>query len=646
PFTDRAQVVFDSLATRVPGLNASGRFAQRVRKSLLQTTVRTVLGAPAILNRALSALPDDCLLVMGFEGQPALVAAELLEARAIAVAQGGTDLGPEPGERWFEHRHRAPFRQSPVYAAGLFFDAFEAVATWDRLLPMYRAVKRAIAADAMVMAHFSHAYGTGCAVSFTFAAPGADSRDGSGVARYDRIVGRALRAVHETGGSVAHHLGIGEARGGAMPREHGPGGLRILNALKRSFDPANIMNPGKLGLTEPATVRSLNVARDEEGFAEAVVAAVGERNVTTSGGRVQVRPPDENALAAVLRVAHRRGLTVATDQTGFRAPTRSVQLDLRRFEGISRISEHAHLVEAEAGVIVHRLEALLQEHGLTLGSLHPRSLLRTVGAALSRNLLIRRSIADGDLGGLCLRVRGLLANGTAVETRLVPKMSTGPEVARAFVGGRGRLGIITRAVLRVQRVPRFGADLCYRLPDLEAGLAVARRVLRREIRPAAARIVPDPPALDNQGGSVRFAVRLVAPTDSHLRAQRAIVAAAMRESGAVDLGLVTGLAEGGIFDSVVEAPTTWDQAITAIRAAASSGCRDIWLDFMAVEGLTLVARVPDADTRRTVAGALAALPAPVVAGAPKEQASDYDDVLSATARMLDPSGVFRARTNP
>ncbi|MEO1336744.1 MAG: FAD-binding oxidoreductase, partial [Myxococcota bacterium] len=46
PLTDRAQLVFDSLAQRVPGLNASGRIAQRFRKTLLQTTVRTVMGAP------------------------------------------------------------------------------------------------------------------------------------------------------------------------------------------------------------------------------------------------------------------------------------------------------------------------------------------------------------------------------------------------------------------------------------------------------------------------------------------------------------------------------------------------------------------------------------------------------------------------
>lgn len=641
PITDRAQTVLDDLARRVPGWNLSGRFAQRVRKAVLQSTVKTVLGAPMMLNRALSALPDDCLLIMGFEGQPALVAAEFAEARAIAVRAGGTDLGAEPGQQWYENRYRAGFRQSKVYASGLFLDTFEAVATWERVVPMYRAVKRAITADAVATAHFTHAYTTGCAVSFTFAGVGAELTDArAGLVRYDRILQQALRAVHETGGSISHHMGVGQARSTAMSREHGPGGMRVLSALKQGLDPAGIMNPGKLGLSPvvEGTFGRPRPASDEAGFAEAVMAAVGERNVTRSGGRTLVRPPDESALAAVLRVAHLRGLSVVSDQTGFRPPSGSVQLDLRRLEGVPRISVYAQFVEVEAGVIVHRLEALLQQHNLTLGPLHPRSLLRTVGAALSRNLLIRRSIADGDLGGIGMRVRGLLATGAVVETRLVPRSATGPQIGRTMIGGLGRVGIITKAVLRVRTVPPAAADVCYALPDLETALAAARRTLRRDVRPAAARLV-----LEDSGNQVRFALRLVAPTEDHLRAQQTILAAAMRESGAEHIGPVPGLAEGGVFDTVVEAPVTWDQAQGAVAMARASGCSDVWLDFFTVEGVTLVARVPDAEVRRTVADAFAEIPAPVVAGAPVEARSSFEDALQASVRVLDPSGVFRPR---
>ncbi len=651
PLTDRAQSLFDELARRVPGLNASGRIAQRMRQALMQGTVKAVMGVPMVVNRALDVLPDDCLLILGFEGRPALVAAELAQASTIAVDAGGTDLGPEPAEEWFKNRHRAPFRQSKVYASGLFIDTFEAVATWDRLLPMYRAVRRAISTDAVVMAHFTHAYTTGSAVTFTFAGRGGEPKDAAtGIARYDRVVAQALRAVHETGGSVAHHAGIGEARAAVMDREHGPGGLKILSALKMGMDPAGIMNPGKLGLTALPTSRSRGIPRDPHGFAAAVVAAVGERNVTTSGARTVVKPPDEGALAAVLRVAHLRGMSVSSDQTGFRPASRSVQIDLRRLEGVARISEHAQFVEVEGGVIVHRLEALLQQHNLTLGPLHPRSLLRTVGAALSRNLLIRRSVADGDMGGLCMRVRGLLAGGSVVETRLVPRSATGPDVARVLVGGQGRLGIITKAVLRVRRVPPLVADVCYRLPNLKAALSAARRTLQRDVRPAAARLVPDP--IDETADQrhrtpidppVRFAVRLVAPSDDHLRAQRTILASAVRDFAATDVGPVAGLAEGGIFDTVVEAPTTWNRAPETVAVARASGCKEVWLDFLAPEGLTLVARVPDADVRRATAAALAAVSAPVIAGAPEQRTSPFEDVIQAMARYLDPGGVFRPR---
>ena len=662
PLTDRAQSLFDDLTRRVPGWNASGRFADRMRKTLMRGTVKAVMGAPMVLNRALEALPDDCMLVMGFEGQPALVAAELAAAQAIANKTGGVDLGSEPGEQWLKNRGNAAFRQSKLFASGLFMDTFEAVATWDRLLPMYRSVKKAIAADAVVTAHFAHAYTTGCAVSFTFAGAGADLRDArGGLTRYDRILRHALQAVHETGGSVAHHQGIGEARAQAMTREHGPGVMRVLTAVKHGLDPAGIMNPGKLGLKSTFTMspNRIRIAdADEAGFADAVVAAVGERNVTISGTRTTIRPPDEGALAAVLRVAHRRGLSISTDQTGFRPRPKFVQLDLRRLDGVSRISGHGLFVEAEAGVIVHRLEALLQQHDLTLGPLHPRSLLRTLGAALARNLLIRRSVRDGDLGGLCMRVRGLLANGAVFETRLVPRSAAGPAIARAFVGGQGRLGVITQAVLRVRSVPRHVADVGYRVADLEAALAVARRTLQRDVRPWAARLIPDATngaagaangaagaahAANSAPGGVCVALRLVGASADHLRAQQAILRSAAREFDAVDLEEARGLAEGGIFDAVIEAPTTWSQAKAAVAAVQAAGSAEVWLDFLSPEGLTLVARVPDPDVRRSVATALAALPAPLVAGSPVDLKAPFEAALDRTAMLLDPSGVFRPR---
>jgi len=666
---------FDALASRAQGLAGEvqkrvpgGQLAGRLRQAIVKTTVKAVLGAPVVLNKALSVLPDDCLLILGFEGHPALVSAEMQLAKSLCLKEGAKDLGPGPGEHWLQNRYNVSFKQSKVYASGLFVDTMEVAATWDRLTPLYRAVRRAISKDAVVMAHFSHAYGEGCSIYFTFAGAAPDLKEA--VPRYDRIWKNALLAVQEAGGTISHHHGVGESKAQAMAREHGPGGMRLLQGLKKSFDPSGTMNPGKLGL-EPVRrmpermrrgVSAVHVPPQSQDLPAEIALAVGEKNVDRSGMRTKVRPPDDSALAAVLRVAHARGLSVQTDQTGFRPPTKSVQIDLSRLEGVTRISDHSLFVEVEAGMKVDRLESLLNTHGMTLGYVHPRAVMRSVGAAISRNLLVRRGVAFGDLRDLCFAIRGLLANGAPIETRPVPRAAVGPDLDRAFVGGHGRLGVITRATLRVALLPDHRTHLAYALPDVAAAADAARRVFKRGIKPAAARVVQT-----EEGACVAF--ELVAASQEVLQAQQVILKSAISEAGG-EATEAPGCALEGRFDAVVEAAQLWtDAAKTQAKMARASG-QEAWLDFMTPEGVSVVTRVVDAPARARAVQAAVDCGARVVAGSrhaarfddssfafdmgahwrdvvvddgSRRQPGPYDDILRTLSQELDPSGVFRGR---
>ncbi len=53
--------------------------------------------------------------------------------------------------------------------------------------------------------------------------------------------------VQEMGGSMEYCHGVGIKLAVHMAREHGCG-LEVMRAIKRTLDPNNIMNPGKLGL--------------------------------------------------------------------------------------------------------------------------------------------------------------------------------------------------------------------------------------------------------------------------------------------------------------------------------------------------------------------------------------------------------------
>jgi alkyldihydroxyacetonephosphate synthase len=660
----RAQGIVEDLGKRLSP--ARGDFAKRLRGALVRTTVKAVLGAPLIVNRAASVLPEECLLVLGFEGQRALAKAELAEAIATCVAEGAADLGSGPGEHWYRNRYNVSFKASKMYAAGVFVDTMEVAATWDRLMPLYHAVKKAIAKDAVVMAHFSHAYREGCSIYFSFAGSAADPKEpADAIARYDRIWKNALIAVHETGGTISHHHGVGESKAAGMAREHGPGGMRVLSALKEAFDPKGLINPKKLGLEvvrRPPPRRRSSIVEDggEGGFPKEIVAAIGDRNIATSGSRTMAKPPDESALAALLRVAAPRGISVVSDQTGFRAPPGSVQLGLERLEGVSRLSEHSLFVEVEAGVIVERLERMLNAHRLTLGHVHPRAVLRTVGAALSRNLLVRRGIALGDLGDLCFAARGLLANGAPIETRPVPRSATGPELDRLLVGAQGRFGIITRATLRIAEIATHREEVVYRFPSIDEATEHARIVLHRGVRPIAARVVSD---LDGAIG----AFELIAGSEQVIRGQLAIVAsAALALRG--ERTAAESMALGGRFDAVVEVSSPWTRAVETLSRMKAEAGGEAWMDFLTPEGVTIVQRVIDAESRRAATEAAARTGARVVAGSRAAELADlesfstttgdhwrdlpasgerhhdpFEDVTMKLSSTLDPTGVFRGR---
>lgn len=644
--SQRARDFIEDVQRRLP----SRDLARRVGRGLVHGAVRAVLGAPMVIERASRLLPEDCLLVLGFEGQPALVAAEAQRGLEIGLAEGGKDLGAGPGEHWLKNRYNVSFKQSKAYENGAFVDTMEVAATWDRLSNLYQSVRKAIAQDAFVMAHFSHAYPEGCSIYFTFVgvAPAADP--GATLERYDRIWRNALLAVHAAGGTISHHHGVGELKAEAMAREHGTGGHKLHQSLKFGFDPKGVMNPGKLGFDMHRPPRGAPRPRSKaREFPKEIGAAVGEKNFSSSGGRTTVRPPDENALAAVLRVAHTRGIKVASEQAGRFAPKSAVFVDLSRLEGVNRVSSPSLFVEVEAGVQVSRLEALLEKAGLTLGEVHPRARERSVGAGLAQNLLVRRGIAHGDLGDLCFAVRGLTAQGEPIETRPVPRSATGPELDRAFIGGHGAFGIITRATLRVSASPKERVIVTVAFKELELALTAARRILRRGLRPAAGRVFRD--------GRISF--ELVASGKELLSAQLAVQAAVTRDLGGIRLDENLDPA-GGRFDAVVEASALWTQAEAMLGLMEKAAGGEAWVDFWAPEGVTLVARVVDRETRaQAVNAALEAggrilfghRSAELEAGTQfgqvnldddtKEAEPAFLDVEARVRQVIDPMGLFR-----
>jgi len=234
--------LYDAVDTRIGGRGKGARQGGGVLKALSglvagEMNLRLPLSLPRLLNTLARWGGGDCVLVAGWEGDPRVV--EILSRHGHELlCREGIDLGAEPGEHWYAHRHDVSYKLSPIFARGAFADTMEVAATWSRLADLDRAVRTALGEECFVMAHYSHAYREGCSIYFTFAGVG-------DLDVYDRTWSRALAAAAHVGGTVAHHHGVGQAKMEACARELA-GIAPAFQALRRDLDPLGVLIPGRL----------------------------------------------------------------------------------------------------------------------------------------------------------------------------------------------------------------------------------------------------------------------------------------------------------------------------------------------------------------------------------------------------------------
>jgi len=201
------------------------------------------------------------------------------------------------------------------------------------------------------------------------------------------------------------------------------------------------------------------------------------------------RPASHEEVAALLRSGRRVvPMGGASGVCGALAPEAGdLVLDLGGLDRVE-IDEANLLVRAGAGVNGLHLERRLHERGLTLGHF-PSSLPdATVGGLVSTRSTGQESTRHGGVEDLLVGLTVALEDGTIAEARPHPRTAAGPPLHLLFAGAEGTLGVVLEAVLRVRRRPEAVIGGGWRLAGLEAGLAVVREVMQRDLRPLVLRL--------------------------------------------------------------------------------------------------------------------------------------------------------------
>lgn len=197
--------------------------------------------------------PEKCMLLLGFSGRRSLVTAARKDAIAIAGIHRGVRVGGAVvGKQWQRSRFRVPYLRNSLWEAGYAVDTLETATRWSQLPKLVQAIESALETALAplgervhVFTHLSHFYTDGASLYTTYLFRIAADPDET-LHRWQALKGAASRAIVAHGATISHHHGVGLDNAPYLAAEKGDLGMQVLRDLCARFDPAGMMNPGKL----------------------------------------------------------------------------------------------------------------------------------------------------------------------------------------------------------------------------------------------------------------------------------------------------------------------------------------------------------------------------------------------------------------
>ncbi|MFF9110513.1 FAD-binding oxidoreductase [Streptomyces sp. NPDC014805] len=208
-----------------------------------------------------------------------------------------------------------------------------------------------------------------------------------------------------------------------------------------------------------------------------------------------VLPAAHDEVVAVLRVCARHRLPVVpfgggTSVVGGLAPESRgpfVALDLRRMDRLLDIDPVSRTATLQPGLRAPHAEALLAEHGFTLGHFPQSYEWATIGGFAAARSSGQASAGYGRFDDMVLGLTLATPEGT-VETGRAPRSAAGPDLRQLILGSEGAFGVITSVTVRLRPVPEVRRYEGWRFASFAEGGAALRRLAQDGPRPTVLRL--------------------------------------------------------------------------------------------------------------------------------------------------------------
>ncbi|MBN2861789.1 MAG: FAD-binding oxidoreductase [Bacteroidales bacterium] len=185
------------------------------------------------------------LMFVSVEGDKDYTKFVLDKIKRTARSEKAMYIGKSPVHKWLAQRYSSSYMRDPLMDLGIMCDTLETAVNWDKLLKLWDAVHSYVRKrpKTVLMVHISHVYENGANLYLTFLSPMQKGNEKQDFTAFHKGL---VDTIIEKGGSLSHHHGVGRVLSPWMERHLGKPSIEAFAAVKKHFDPYNIMNPGEI----------------------------------------------------------------------------------------------------------------------------------------------------------------------------------------------------------------------------------------------------------------------------------------------------------------------------------------------------------------------------------------------------------------
>jgi len=395
-------------------------------------------------------------------------------------------------------------RVRPAYAC------HDATVPRNKLVPMLHEVAKIAEKYKLLIGHVAHAGDGNFHPLIMF-----DNRDPGESQRVEKAGKEILAAGVALGGTITGEHGIGLEKQDSLPLMFNHTELALLRQIKTVFDRAGILNPGKIIPSEKTAAaqahddRAISALPEKnKSLHDRLATTLGRDNVTAEPQEMAayqiddrlpalvVFPSGIDDICRVVRTANRDETPVIPWGNGSKQAlglplTRSgIILALKRMNRLIELDTDNLTVEVEAGINHAELQEKLAEHGLYF-PLEPEDMASaTIGGSLASNSSGPGRLAHGTARDLVLGVTVIIPQGEVIHAGIkTMKNVAGYDLRKLFLGSRGTLGVISKAILKLSHLPEDHSTLLLRFSSIGDALRVTSEISNSVLQPESMEII-------------------------------------------------------------------------------------------------------------------------------------------------------------